>query len=204
VNRFRTIAITAIAGFVLVACGPSASASSGAGASEPPASQAAGQSQGEVQPPFSAGVVADLEALIPDTVGGITMQQKISMRGSEFLVAPGSDPAAVKFIQDLGVSPSDISMATGSGANSTTGDFVVMFLVRAAGANSSALISAFETAMNTGGSSPLQWTDGTVGGKHVQVAATGTASTYVYAKGDTVFWILANEANATEVLSGLP
>jgi hypothetical protein len=200
VNRFRTIALTSLAGLVLVACG---SAASGSPTPTAQPTLAPGQSQAGVKPSFSAGVVADLEALIPNTVGGITLQ-KTSMRGSDYLVAPGSDPAAIKFIQDLGVTPSDISMATGSGANSTTGAFVVMFLVRAAGADSNRLIAAFETAMSASASSPLQWTNATLGGKNVRVAAADTASTYVYAKGDTVFWIFADKANATEVLSGLP
>ena len=54
-NRFRTIAMAAIAGFVLVACGPAASGNeSQAGA----ASQAA-QGSGGAGPSFGEGIVAE-------------------------------------------------------------------------------------------------------------------------------------------------
>ena len=70
-NRFRTIAVTALAGLALVACGPAASSSSGApsSAASAAASQAQASSGGGVLPSFTAGAVEDLEALIPDTVG---------------------------------------------------------------------------------------------------------------------------------------
>lgn len=204
-NRFRTIALTASAGLVLVACGPAASGSpSQGGAASQPASQGAGQSQGGPQPSFSAGIVADLEALIPATVGDISIT-KTSMRGSDYLVDPASDPATIKFIQDLGVSPNDITMALGSGSSTDSGSFAAMFVIRAAGADSNKLLSAFETAMNAQSESPVQWTDATVGGKQVKVVAADTGNTYVYAKGDVVFWILASvDADAVEVLSKLP
>jgi hypothetical protein len=204
VNRFRTVALTAFVGLVLVACGPAASGSEsqGAGASHAAASQPAQASKGGAQP--SAGVVAELEALIPDTIGTLTLT-KSSMRGNDFLAAQGSDATTIKFIQDLGISPSDMSIAIGSGSDAATGAFAAMFVLRAAGADSNRLLSGFETAMNADAASPVQWTDATVGGKHVKVVAADTANTYVYAKGDTVFWIFTSvEADAVTVLSGLP
>jgi hypothetical protein len=201
VNRFRTIALTSLAGLVLVACGSSAS-----GSPTPTAQPtlAPGQSQAAVQPSFSAGLVADLEALIPAKIGTITLH-KTSMRGSDYLVSSGSDPATIKFLHDLGVSPSDISMAIGTGADQATGSFAFVFIVRAKGASSDKLVSAFETAMSQNASSPVQWTDSTVAGKHVRVAANSTGNTYVYAKGDTVFWIITTvQADAEAVLNGLP
>lgn len=208
-NRFRTIALTAIAGLVLVACGSAASGSQspGGGASQPasqPASQVAQASQGGPEASFSQGVVSDLEAMIPDKVGDITIT-KTSMRGNEYLVAADSDPATIKFIQDLGVSPSDISMALGSGYDQTAGSFTAMFVLRAAGADPGRLLSAFESAMNADTSSPVQWTDATVGGKQVKLVAADSGNTYVYAKGDVVFWIIASvDADAVEVISNLP
>ncbi len=203
-NRYRTIALTALAGLVLVACGSAASQSKEPGGASQPASQAAQASGGGVEASFGEGVVADLEALIPDTIGAITMT-KSSMRGNEYLIAPGSDESTIQFIHDLGVSPNDISMAIGSGADQTAGTFAAVFIIRAKGASSDALIAAFETAMNADATSPVQWTDSTVGGKHVRVVANDTGSTYVYAKGDTVFWIITTvQADAETVLNGLP
>jgi hypothetical protein len=204
VNRYRTIALTALAGLVLVACGSAASQSKEPGGASQPASQAAQASGGGAEASFGAGVVAELEALIPDTVGTMTMKKE-SMRGNDYLVAQGSDEATIQFIRDLGVSPSDISMAFGSGADQTAGSFAFVFIVRAQGASSDKLLSAFETAMSQDAASPVQWTDSTVGGKHVRVTASDTGSTYVYVKGDTVFWIITTVADdAAKVLGGLP
>lgn len=206
-NRFRTIAITAVAGLVLVACGSSSSASpsqGGAASHAAQQSQAAQASQGAPGASFGAGVVAELEALIPDKVGTLTMT-KSSYRGNDYLLAPGADPQTIKFLNDVGVSPSDIAMALGSGFDQASSSAVFMFIVRAKGGDSNKLLSAFEAAMNSNTSSPLQWSDATVGGKHVQVSPGGTGNTYVYAKGDTVFWVIATkEADAVTVLSGLP
>lgn len=206
-NRFRTVALTAFASLVLVACGSSSSASPtpGAGASQAAQqSQAAQASQGAPGASFGAGVVAELEALIPNKVGTITMT-KSSYRGNDYLLAPGADPQTVKFLNDVGVSPSNIAMALGSGFDQASGSAVFLFIVRAQGGDSNKLLTAFEGAMSANASSPLQWSDATVGSKHVQVAPGGSGNTYVYAKGDTVFWVIATkEADAVTVLSGLP
>lgn len=203
-SRFRTIALTAFAGLMLVACGPAASGteSQGGGASQP-ASQAAQESPGGSEPSLPGGEVAELEALIPDTVGDLTLT-KFSMRGNDFLLTPGSDAATIKFIQDLGVAPTDISMAFGLGSSADTGDLYV-FVVRAAGADSSALVAAFTTAMNPDGSSAVEWSTVSLGGKQVQAATGDVGEIYVYAKGDTVFWVIASgQASAEEALRGLP
>jgi hypothetical protein len=205
VNRFRTIALTAFTGFVLVACGPAASQSEPGSESEPgQASQAPGASQGGPEPSFSEGLVADLEELIPDTIGDLTMQ-KTSMQGNQYLLDPDSDPATVQFLQDVGVSPNDISMAIGFGFNEDFSSNAAMFVVRAEGANSDALLNAFKNAMDSDTASPLEWSNATVGGKQVQVSSADSGDTYLYVKGDTVFWITASDpANAEEVLSDLP
>jgi hypothetical protein len=201
VSRFLTIVLTAITGIALVACG--SAASSGEPSSE--ASQAAAsqaEASGGALPSFTAGAVADLEDLIPDTVGGLTINKQ-SLQGSEFLTAPGSDPAAVKFVEDLGVSPSDISIATGSGNNADYTKFVFVFVIRASGADSDRLVSAFETASSTDGSSPLSWSDTTVAGKSVETAEAGGGANYIYAKGDVMFWVVASDAALAEQFIGL-
>jgi hypothetical protein len=206
VNRFRTVAITALAGLVLVACGSSSSASpSQAGAASQAAQKSqAAQGSGAPAASFGAGVVAELEALIPDKVSTTTMT-KSSFRGNDYLIAPGADPQTIKFLNDVGVSPSDIAMAIGSGFDQASASAVFVFIVRAKGGDSNKLLTAFEGAMNANASSPLQWTNATVGGKQVQSAPGGTGNTYVYAKGDTVFWVIATkEADAVTVLGGLP
>ena len=206
VNRFRTTALTALAGFVLVACGPAASSSAGEPSSEGSAAAAsqAQESAGGPLPSFSAGLAADLEALIPDSVAGLPIT-KSSMLGNEFLVAPNSDPATIKFVQDLGVSPEDISIAIGYGISTDASSSVIIFILRAAGADTNTLTSAFQEAQNASAESPIQWRSSTLGGKQVEVGDLGGQSTYLYAHGDVLAWVTAtSEAIAEEVISGLP
>jgi len=203
VNRLRTTAALTTILVVLAACGPAASSDSAEPSSE--ASVAASEAQpseGGNLPSFSAGVVADLEALIPDTVGGVTVQ-KVSMAGSEFLISPDSDDALVEFVEDIGVGPTDISMASGS-ALTSEGVFL-MFVIRAAGADSTTLVSAFKEAQSASMATPLQWSSATIGGKQVDEADLGGQSTYIYAMGDVLVWVVASDtAAAEEVLGGLP
>lgn len=204
-NRFRTIALTAVAGLVLVACGPAASGkeSQGAAASQP-ASRAAQASSGGVEPSLGAGVVAELEALIPDKVGDVTLT-KSSYRGNDYLLAPGSDPDTVKFINDVGVSPSDIAIAFGFGfsADYTKGASVIV--LQAKGAGSGKLVTAWKNNMQANTESPIPWSTATVGGKHVETNGDATEATYLYSHGDVLFIVTANDqATLTEILSGLP
>ncbi len=206
-NRFRSIAVTAVAGFVLVACGPAASGSSdepSGEASEAAASEAQPSGDGGVLPSFTEGAVADLEALIPNTVGDLTLKKE-SMQGSEYLLNADSDPAMVQFLQDAGVSPNDISMAYGFAFSADFSSSLFMFVVRAEGADSTALLSAFQAAMDSDAASPLEWSSATVGGKQVHQAGADPGTTYLYPTGDVVVWLTASDtASAEEVLSGLP
>lgn len=209
-NRFRTIAVTAVAGLVLVACSPAASGSgsesAGAEASQAE-SQAVQPSAGGNLPSFTEGAAADLEALIPDSAGGVTLT-KTSMQGSEFLLSGGDDPTTVKFLQDLSVSPSDVSLAYGFGFSSDLSSGVAMFVFRAAGAESSHLVSVFKEATDAERDTPLAWTSTTFGGKQVQTAVdaeSGGQTIYLYAKDDVLFFVGATDtAIAEEIVSGLP
>jgi hypothetical protein len=203
VNRFRTIAVTAVAGLVLVACGPSASSSSPSSAPSVAPSQAQESSGGGVLPSFTAGAVADLEALIPDKVGALTMQKQ-SMAGSDYLTSAQSDPATVKFVQDLGVSPSDISIALGFGFSSDGSSSLVMFVVRAAGADTDRLVSVFKAADDESRDTPLTWNTTTIAGKQLQVAVDGDTPIYLSAPGDILFFISGDAASTQEAIGGLP
>jgi hypothetical protein len=195
----------AVAGLVLVACGPAASQSTSQSTSQSSAPSQAAQSSGDVVgPSFTTGAAADLEALIPGTAGGVTLT-KASMRGSDYLVSGNADPATVKFLQDLGVSPNDISMAYGIGFSADASSTVAMFVFRAAGANSAQLLSAFKTASEADSSSPLQWASANVGGKQVEASSGGSETTYLYVKGDVLFFVGASDpAVAAGILNGLP
>ena len=201
-NRLLTVALTAITGLVLVACGSAGSSGAPSSeASQAAVSQAESSSGGGPLPSFTAGAVADLEALIPDKVGDLTITKQ-SMQGSEFLTAPGSDPAAVKFVEDLGISAGDISIATGSSYSADFTKFVFVFVIRASGVDSDRLISAFQSA-GSADSSPLEWSSTTVAGKSVQTASAAGGANYIYAKGDVMFWLIASDATLAEQFIGL-
>jgi hypothetical protein len=205
VNRFLTIAVIAVAGFVLVACGPAASSSSsGQSSAASAAASEAPASSGDVPgPSFTEGAVADLEALIPDTVGDLAMQ-KSSTRGDEFLTSSDGDPAVAKFVTDLGVSPSDISIAIGFGFSADASSSLGMFVFRASGADTNRLIAAFKEANDSDRETPLVWSNTTVGGKQVESAVDGETTYYLYAKGDVLFFLSGDPTSTEEAISGLP
>jgi hypothetical protein len=205
VNRFRTIAVTAVAGLALVACGSAASSGSNEPSSAASAapSQAQASSGGGVLPSFTEGAVADLEALIPDTVGDLAMQ-KSSAQGDTYLTSPDADAAVAKFISDLGVKPSDISIAIGFGFSADGSSSLGMFVFRASGADTNRLISAFKTANDADRDAPLVWSNTTLGGKQVESAVDGDTTYYLYAKGDVLFFLTGDPASTEEAISGLP
>lgn len=204
-NRFLSIVATAVVGLALVACGPAASSDSGepsSDASQAAASQAQASGDG-VQPSFTEGAVADLEALIPNTVGDMAMQ-KTSTKGDEFIASSDSDPAVAKFIEDLGVSPGDISLAIGFGFSADGSSSLGMFVFRAAGADTNRLIAAFKEANDSDRDAPLTWSNTTIGGKQVEQATDGETTFYLYAKGDILFYISGDPDSTAEAISGLP
>jgi hypothetical protein len=203
VNRFRTAAALTTLGVLIAACGSSGSPSATATPTQVP-SQAAQASAGGPGPSFTQGAVADLEAIIPDKVGDLTMQKQ-SMKGSQFLTSSTSSPEAIKFVQDLGVSPNDISIAIGSGYSTDYSQTVFAFVIRASGADSGKLVSVFKTASAAGNSSPLQWSSATVAGKSVETASSSGATNYLYVKGDVLIWMIATTpALAEQFIGQLP
>ena len=205
-NRSQTISAVAALAIILVACGPAASNGSSKPSSQPStvASTGAQPSGGGPEASFGEGVVAELEALIPDTIGDLTMK-KSSFRGNDYLVAPGSDPDTVKLIQDLGVSPSDISMAIGFGFSADFTSSVAMFVFQAKGASSDALVTAVKGSLGSSAGSPQEWSSATVGGKHVETAGQDGGNTYLYVKGDILIWLTVSDpATAATILNGLP
>lgn len=204
-NRFLSIVATAVVGLAIVACGPAASSESAQPSSEPSeagASDAQASADG-VQPSFTEGAVADLEALIPDMVGEMTMQ-KTSTKGDEFIASSDSDPAVAKFIQDLGVSPGDISLAIGFGFTADASSSLGMFVFRAEGADTNRLVSAFKEANDADRDAPLTWSSTSIGGKTVETALDGDTTFYLYAKDDVLFYLSGDPDSAEEAISGLP
>ncbi len=167
--RIKSAALVGVVAMLLAACS-SASSGSTAPTSEPTATPAAQQSATGPLP--SAGVVAELEALIPDTIGGITMLKQ-SMKGSDLAASGSGDAAAEKFIQDLGVSPDSIDIAFGYGVSADATNVAAMFVFRAQGAGKDKLLQVFKEANDAQLDTPMAWESRSVGGKDVQVATGG-------------------------------
>jgi hypothetical protein len=167
-----------------------------------------------VPTPSSSGLVIpsignsdlELEKLIPDSVGGVTLQ-KFSMKGSEFIASASSSAETKAFLDALGVSPADVAVAFGYGADPSSQSAVAVFVFHAQGAGSDKLITVFKKAADEG-STTYTWQAGSVGGKSVQVGtnpASANAKIYLYATNDDLFFVsTSTEAQATEVLGNLP
>ncbi len=115
------------------------------------------------QPSLPSGA-ADLEALIPDTIGGVALQ-KLSMQGNEFANSGGASAEVEDFLRNLGVSPDDVSVAIGFGLSTESGSGVAVFVFRAEGADSGRLLQAFKDATDAERDAPLEWESANVGGK---------------------------------------
>ena len=185
-------------------------AACGGGAASPTPSATTGSpsigaSSSEGAAPSLPSEAADLEALIPDTVGDVTLQ-KLSMRGDEFANSGSNTLEAEEFLRELGVATEDVSVAVGFGL-ADDGRSVAMFIFKAEGADSGRLLEAFKSAMDAEQDQPLEWETATVGGKQVEraTAATNNGQVHIYVSGDTLYFVAtSHEEDAAEILGGLP
>jgi hypothetical protein len=171
-----------------------------------PGATSSGASSSQGADPSLPSDAADLEALIPDTVGGVTLQ-KLSMRGNEFANSGSASAEAEEFLRNLGVDTEDVSVAVGFGASQDGLSTVAMFIFKAEGADSGRLLDTFKAAMDAEQDQPLEWETATVGGKQVEqaTAPTNNGQVNIYVSGDTLYFVAtAHEEDAVEILGGLP
>jgi len=216
-RRSRSVLVLgATLGLALAACSGAASPSpaavtspsatsaspspSPASASSP--SPAAASASARVLPSLSLHGDAALEAMLPDQVGGTTLQ-KFSFQGAG---AFSSGASGSQELQDalgqIGKSPNDVSFAVA--ASTDSGVTIGAFRVNGADANNvvSAFIQAGQKA-NPG----TTVSDASMSGKSVKkvVDPSETKPTYVYAHGDVMFFVQADsDALLNEVFSKLP
>jgi hypothetical protein len=212
-HRFTPLAASAALAVFVAACGGAATASPSAtvpsaAASVAPSVEPSPSSESTV--PAASGAIPsfaipsfetdkDLEALLPGTFSGATLQ-KISIKGVQAL---GQDPTFNKVVTELGLTAADISVAV---AADPTGTLQVQFeAIRFAGADSGKLLQVFQTASQASGDLV-----GTVnlGGKAVMKtkdsSGTGTFS-YFYVRNDVVLGVTAkDDATAATALAVLP
>ena len=194
-RRFAGLLLVGLVGVALVGCSPAASVTP---TPTPPASS------GLSLP--SPGAVAELEALIPDTIAGVTIS-KTSLTGSDMIASNEADAASRKFIEELGVAPESVAVAIGFGFAADGSSGVYIFVFRAEGAGHDKLVSVFKSATDETRQTAYAWSSQSIGGKVVEVAtdpATGL-SIYLYATSDLLFeFSVKDPAAAADLIAALP
>jgi hypothetical protein len=204
-SRLPSIALVLMLAATIAACGGSPSTSPSAGVATQQASPSptdASSTSADALPSLDLpSDDAELEALIPDQVGGQPMT-KASMKGDSFLDdAPDGGDAARTFFEGINVNPADVSVAFGF---SPAG--IVVQIFRAPGADAAALVEGFKEATDEDRDTPLEWSDANVGGKDVETAADADSEQtfFLYGVGDLMVVVGGDEGSAAEVLSGMP
>jgi hypothetical protein len=190
-------------GILVTACGGGASSNSASQATAI-ATATVSAAQSSILPSLPSSA-KDLEALIPDEIGGITLQ-KFSMQGDEFVSSGGATEETQQFLKGLGVDTDDVAVAAGFGSSTDTGALVV-FVFRADGAGTDRLLTVFKKALDSDRDEALEWEAANVGGKQVERAsdAEQEGQVYLYAQGDVLFYLAATrEEDAAEALEALP
>lgn len=146
----------------------------------------------------------ELEALIPDKICGATVT-KTSLKGAEAL-GSSDDPTFTNILQQLGKSPSDVSLAGGFVVSGDTPCGVFIFRIQ--GADEGKLRDLFK---QMAAQDQTKYSDVSIGGKTVAKIEPGTGSTnlsdfqYAWVKGDGFIEVVADtEAHAAEIISQLP
>lgn len=207
-NRTRSLFAAGLLGALLVAC------SSGPAATPSPTPTPTPEPTPKVTPSDDSGAVpsidlpnsdAELEALLPDEIGGLTLQ-KSSMKGDEFLAIGDDTGEFADFLSRMNAQPDDVSIAFAFGPVAESSVGVSAFRVQ--GANRDELIDELRGLLEADGTA-ADLEPANVGGKDVLAGVGGEGqggtAVYLYGTGDIVFFIsTTDEDSAAEVLSNLP
>ena len=143
-----------------------------------------------------------LEALLPDTVGDLTLT-KFSVKGAEFFTGAGTDPAFKDFLDRVHAQPDDVSAAVAADQGST----LQVLALRVAGANSDDLKTEFRRALSESASTTVTLSEATVGGKSVLTGfdPDQEANVYFYVVNDVLFFVTTSDKTVAEAaLQKLP
>jgi hypothetical protein len=205
-RRSPVVALLAILA-VLAACSeqtasPSAEASVSA---EPTATATASPTTEatEEAPPSLEEGAGELADVLPDEVGGISIQYQ-SSSGEAVLGSEGMTSEAREVFDRLGAEPSDLSSAFGFGVDQAAGNVITIVAFRVAGADEGQLRDEFRASLEQEGNVA---TEETLGGKDVLAFGTEGTDTpgYVYVSGDTIFIVAGQPSTlAEEALTDLP
>jgi hypothetical protein len=155
------------------------------------------------EPSAQAGA-GDLAALLPEEVGGLTIEYTSASGDDVFSSEGAAPPAADAFLEELGADPADISSAFGFAFDATSGEGISIVAFRVEGADEGALRDAFVTAMESEGT--LAGEETTVGGKSVLFMGDAEATNgYLYVHDDVAYLVSGEPAElAEEALAALP
>ena len=195
-------AVLIVGGLAITACGPGA-ASTG----EPTDSVAPSEGLPSAPTLVSASPDAEptpfhdpeLEALLPDEIGGERMQ-KSTMIGPEMIdPGPGGDKVRAA-LEKFDKTPEDLSVAFGAAAN------VAVSAYRIKGIDAEAALMSFRFLMDLGKAPTLR--DATIGGKDVKKVVKGTTTGYFYTDRDVIYTIQpppeGDDEAVAEAISKLP
>jgi hypothetical protein len=202
------VLLLALVGACTTAASPSAEATETAEATAEPTEEEASPVVGET-PGFDLPSSApELEEVLPDQVGDLTMQ-KFSMRGAEFMTSGDEqgNEEFVAFLDRLGAQPDDVSVAFAFGFSEDGSSSASVFAFRVAGVPEDQLTEELQASLEEEGSAS-GFTSANVAGKDVLVGETGeemAPTAYLYGVGDIVFFVATpDQATAEEVLENLP
>lgn len=205
-NRLRSAGLAGLLAVALAACSSSGASPTPSPTPTPtPQATPTPAASGAIPFPSIGNSDTALEAILPDTIDGITLQ-KYSMKADEFLNSGQNDPQSVAFLNALGVDPSTISVAFGFGLDIQNQSALGVFAFKAPGAGSDTLLSVFKTASEQGNSG-YSWSSATVGGKSVQVSDEPSQpglKIYLYATNDILFLVTGSEGPSADTLATLP
>lgn len=208
VHRLSLAPSAALLSIVLAACSGSATATAPASANPTPSPTPTAeptQTQSATGTPnplasFDFNQDRALEALLPDTVGAATLV-KFSVKGAEFV--RGADPAFTDFLNRVGATPDDVSVASATDQKST----LQILALRVAGADTDKLKTEFRKAIEDQATAPIDLTEETVGGKSVLTGFDPDQQTnvYFYVVSDVVISVTTTDkATAEAALQKLP
>jgi len=168
---------------------------------EPTPTEEPSEDPGDV-PSFAAGA-GDLADLLPEEVGGLTLEYAHSS-GAQVFDSTGTTPEAVEFLDRVGATPDNVSSAFGFSFDPEAQEGVSIVAFRVEGANEDALRDGFLSVFEEEGSTIGEET--TLGGKSVRQIGDAEATTgYLYVHDDVVYVVSGEPvALAEEALQLLP
>jgi hypothetical protein len=144
----------------------------------------------------------ELEALLPDTIGGEPVT-KSSLSGEEFIsLGMGGAAALDPMLAELGASIDDLSVAIGSAGIGPSA--ITVFAYQIDGVSADRIFEGLQDALPSGGGAGIS--QQTVAGRPVTVAITAGETTYIYLASDVVFIIggAVTPALVEDVVTQLP